>query len=259
MKKDDPEVAEFASWTSYRQFASSVRLTNRFVWSTDVDAFLRTVMATIGDRVTEVSKDSVFYRAQIGTTLDDDLGTSGYPAERMKPLSEFAREGRANPTGIAVLYLATTELTAISEVRPWIGQDVSVAQFKIQREIKLVDLSRGHGVSPYSVVGWSQLVEDTEPDAGKKETAVWIDIDNAFSRPVSHSDGASDYIPTQVLTELFKKNGFDGIVYRSQFGEKGYNVVLFNIADAEPINCAPFEVTKIDITFKETGNRWFKK
>ncbi len=259
MEHDNPNTPEFASWRSYQKFATNVRKSSRYVWGENVQAFLNTVLATLRERDIKVDSGANFFRAQIGVDFDEDDGEHGYSADRMIPSAAFAREGRANPLGIPVLYLATSEQTAISEVRPWIGQSVSVAQFKIQRDIKLVDVSREYGAHAFFVLGFDDMLHGAEPSAAKKEKAVWIDIDNGFSRPVTRDDGALDYIPTQILTELFKQNGYDGIVYRSQFGENGFNVVLFKTEDAEPINCAPFQVSKIEISFKETGNRWFKK
>jgi len=97
----------------------------------------------------------------------------------------------------------------------------------------------------------------SQPDAKQKEKGVWIDIDNAFSRPVTLSDDSADYVPTQILAELFKNAGYDAIIYRSQFGEKGYNIALFNVEDAEVINCAPYQVRGIEVTFEQIGNMWF--
>lgn len=176
----------------------------------------------------------------------------------MKPRPNRATEGRVNPAGIPVLYLATTEQTAISEVRPWIGASVSVAQFQLRRTIKAIDLSRGHGRTSLSEINLEQLMGKKEPDAATKERAVWNEIDSAFSRPVMASDDSADYTPTQVLAEMFCNAGYEAIGYRSQFGKNGYNIALFNLDDADPINCAPYEVTKIEITAKEVGNRWYK-
>jgi hypothetical protein len=207
----------------------------------------------------------ILYRAQLGIEWidlsDDEDGDreepTGYGAERMKPRPNRAMEGRANPTGVPVLYLATTEQTAISEVRPWIGAAASVAQFKVLRRLKALDLSRGHGQSSFMGAVFGHVMAGTEPTSEEKERAVWIDIDNAFSRPVTKSDDGADYAPTQVLTELFRGAGYDAIIYKSQFGEKGFNVALFDVADADVINCAPYEVTEIEVKFQEIGNRWF--
>ena len=95
---------------------------------------------------------------------------------------------------------------------------------------------------------------DVTPET--KERAVWIDIDNAFSQPVTRTDDRADYAPTQIIAEKFISIGYDSIIYRSQFGEKGYNISLENMNDADPLNCAPYEITGIDIKFDQIGNHW---
>lgn len=266
MHLDDPNKPEFASWSSYQKFSQQVRRVSRFVWKHDVQAFLDTVLATLKDRDVKIRSGRTLFRAQQGidyTPVVDEEGEQigeekcGYGGARMTPLRNRAKEGRANPAGIPVLYLASTEQTAISEVRPWVGSEISVAQFKIIRDIRIVNLSLGHGHKTSEHVILEQFVGDEVVLPEKKEKAVWVDIDNAFSRPVTLSDDAADYVPTQILAELFRNHGYDGIIYRSQFGEKGYNVALFSLKDAKPINCAPYHVTSVEVKFEEVGNRWF--
>jgi RES domain-containing protein len=177
----------------------------------------------------------------------------------MKPLANRAREGRINPAGIPVLYLASSEQTAISEVRPWLGSVISVAQVSVLRELRAVDLSRGHGALSVGHLTLDELEGGKPVDARKKEKAVWIDVDNAFSQPVERSDDAADYVPTQILAELFRDAGFDAVIYRSQFGEKGYNIALFNVKDADVINCAPYRIVGIDLKYDEIGSRSYFK
>lgn len=266
MECDDPETPEFASWESYTKFARRVRHERRYVLTPEEEAFLATVRATNRGRDVELPEGMILFRAQRGiewdTRKDDDgndLGEEpvGYGAVRMKPRLNQAIEGRANPAGIPVLYLGTTEQTVISEVRPWVGASISVAQFKLLRALRAIDLSRGHGKSSLSEIGLGHLIDGTPVSAEAKEKAVWIDIDNAFSRPVTNSDDTADYVPTQILAELFRDSEYEAVIYKSQFGEKGFNVVLFSPDDADAINCAPYEVTGIEVAFKEIGNRWF--
>lgn len=263
MKIDDPKIPEFASWRSYINFANSVRLNRRFIWKPEVTAFLETVLATAQNRDRIIKQGSILYRAQLGIEYHEEgyrIDLVAFGPERMKPKNTSAIEGRTNPTGIPMLYLATSEETAISEVRPWVGSELSVAQFKILRELKLMDLSVRHGESSIRHLSFSSNILDGKPvSRKKKEKAVWCDVDNAFSRPVTRSDESADYVPTQILSELFCENGYDGIVYRSQFGESGFNIVLFNLQDAEAINAAPYEVKGIKLDFKEIGNRWFSR
>jgi hypothetical protein len=265
MKLDDPEKPEFASWDSYRLFSQRVRQDRRYVFAPEVSAFLRTVVATIRRRDVSLRKGMILFRAQRGiewvATKDDDESEQpmGYGSERMKPRLHRSAEGRANPSGIPMLYLGTSEQTVISEVRPWIGAEVSVAQFELLRELKAIDLSKGHGKTPIGAIKWAHLFGEEEPDAKTKEKAVWIAIDNAFSQPVTISDDTADYVPTQILAELFRDTGYDAIVYKSNFGRKGYNIVLFDVADADAINCAPYQVTGIDLKFNQMGDRWFSR
>ena len=243
----------------------------RHILGRKIQAFLDTVLATLRDRDMEIPTGSIFWRAQIGIDyfpLADDDGEQygeepiGFPSERMKPTADYSREGRANAAGIPILYLASTKQTAISEVRPWVGSDISVAQFKITRKLRAIDLTQGHGQSSWQGMTIGQLSGEDPPDTKAKETAVWIDIDNAFSRPVTLSDDQEHYIPTRILAELFQEAGYDALVYRSQFGQgekPGYNVALFRLNDAEIASCVPCTVESIEVNFKEIGNWWVSK
>lgn len=263
---DDPTKPEFASWRSYQEFAKRVRHSRRYVFEKEVQAFLDTVLATRKDRDVKISSGQILYRAQQGVEWrpaldenDEEVGEHpcGFGPERMNPLPNRAKEGRANPAEIPILYLASTAQTAISEVRPWIGSEISLAQFKILRDLKAINLSINHGKSSFGHLTFDHFYGGPPPNAEEKSIAVWTDIDNAFSQPVTLSDDTADYVPTQILTELFRDVGYDAIIYKSQFGEKGYNIALFNLPDAEAINCAPYQVTGIDVKFEGTGNPWF--
>lgn len=262
MGVDEPGQPEFASWDRFSWFSREIQFGRRYVWGAEIAAFLETVRATIHDRDVTLRKGTILYRAQLGidwVEFDEQAGEepSGYGAERMKPRTRRAMEGRANPAGLPVLYLGTTDRTAISEVRPWIGATVSVAQFRLRRPLRTLDLSKGHGQSSFSGAGFRHILGGPPPTAEEKEKAVWIDIDNAFSRPVTRSDDTAEYAPTQILAELFRDAGYDAIAYKSQFGEKGFNIAVFDVAGADAINCAPYEVTAIDVNYREIGNRWY--
>ena len=59
---------------------------------------------------------------------------------------------------------------------------------------------------------WGQLFGDVPIDAETKERAVWTSVDNAFSLPVTLEDSAVVYVPTQVLSELFRDAGYDAVI-----------------------------------------------
>ncbi|MGF9693463.1 RES family NAD+ phosphorylase [Rhizobium sp. 0TCS1.26] len=165
----------------------------------------------------------------------DDIKCAANQA-RMIPLRYRAGDGRVNPRGIPCLYMATDDATAVSEVRPAIGAYVTVASMKCLRELRLIDCS---------VLARKHIIYFKEPGREEMEKAVWSDIDRAFSAPADRSDDAAEYAPTQILAELFRSLGYDGVAYKSAFGEEGYNVAIFNIDDFEVGWCRLFQVKDI--------------
>lgn len=245
----------FESWQSYLKYEHLLKKVYRYIHPSEVNTFLQIVLDTSKDKVEIISKNSIMWRAQNGHDWrkeNEDVGEVPAPynePKRMCPLTDKAKEGRANPKGIPYLYLASNKETALSEVRPWIGAYVSVGQFKILKDIKVVNCTTDRKKTMFYF---------EEPSPKEREEAVWADIDKAFSKPISPSDDVADYVPTQVIAELFKANGFDGIGYRSSLCT-GYNIALFNIKDAELINCSLFEVTGVKFDFAEAANPFFVK
>ena len=248
-------MSEFSSWDSYRKFQRTVRYKFRFLWPPEINEFLDVVLATSQSRITEIKEGLVFWRAQIGcgsreigegdTMFELD---AAYPVERMKPLRDRATDGRVNPKGIPFLYLATQDQTAIAEVRPWIGSYVSVAQFKVLRNIRVIDCGRHTGNPPWLF---------REVSADEREKVVWQHIDAAFSEPMTRSDDHADYLPTQIIAELFKSSGFDGVIYKSRFGNNGYNLALFDLDAADVISCGLHRIEEITYKTSEQDQPYF--
>ena len=84
-------------------------------------------------------------------------------------------------------------------------------------EIVHAPTPRPSHLTPFTIQG--ELCNRAVLSPEVKEKAVWVEIDCAFSHPTTLSDDAADYVPTQILAELFRDTGYDGIVYRSHFGE----------------------------------------
>lgn len=247
---------EFSSWLSYQHFAREVSHHYRYLHSPETEAFLAAVQITCQSRKVTIDAGQRFWRAQVGhdwRPMDSESGTDdeipcAYLTSRMKPLSDRASDGRANPRGIPTLYLATTKETAMSEVRPWIGAYVSCGQFQTNRPLTVIDCARRHNENP---LHFDLEDPNYEPSPEAKTRAVWANIDRAFAEPMTRSDDLADYVPTQVLAELFKQAGADGVVYKSKFGDDGFNIALFDPASADLINCGLFQVEGLQFSFKE--------
>jgi len=154
-------------------------------------------------------------------------------------------EGRVNPKGIPFLYLATSKETAMSEVRPWLGTLVSVGMFGTLRDLTILDCSAD--------TGNSKKYHFSEPSDDIKESAVWSDINRAFSIPITPSDKVADYVPTQIIAELFRDKGFDGIIYKSSLGAD-HNIVLFDPNLVESSHCYLYRTKKVKFDFEEINN-----
>lgn len=133
----------------------------------------------------------------------------------------------------------------MSEVRPWLGSVVSVARFRVERELTVVDCSVFHG---------AEVPQIDSPTSADIEKTVWAHIDHAFSRPVTRSDNTAEYAATQILAEVFRSEGYDGIIYKSAFSAEGYNIALFDLDFAKQIDSSMFEVVNANFAFDEVSS-----
>lgn len=78
-----------------------------------------------------------------------------------------------------------------------------------------------------------------------------------FQSPVARSDDQGEYVATQILSELFLDEGYDGIAYRSAFGESSLNIALFRLEDAEMTYCELHEVTSARFNFQPRANPYW--
>ena len=257
-------MTTFPSCHSFFNFQWAVRRQLRYVRTPETDQFLEAVLATSHDREACLEKDAILWRAQHGHDWrEEGVGNAAvevpcaYPPERMKPLRDRASDGRVNPRGIPCLYLADRKDTAIAEVRPWVGSYVSVAQFKIVRALRIIDCTRSHDKDPplFFRLGNDGAGEFYEPDGVEREWAVWIDIDRAFAEPMTRSDDIADYVPTQIIAELFKSKGFYGIGYASNFG--GFNVAIFDLDAADLINGCLYRIDCLELQSSQQDNPYF--
>jgi RES domain-containing protein len=246
-------MPEFKSWRSFRDFERTVKGHRRYIRTPDTEEFLDVVRQTAEKRVEIIPTGTSFFRAQRDCVTDSTYENGElisevalpYGKDRMKPLRDSAAEGRANPKGIPFLYLATDHDTAIAEVRPWVGAYVSVVTFKTRGPLKVIKCVTTENIFQH----WWM----SEPPPEKREESVWAWIDESFARPVTPNDNVADYAAPQIIAELFRANGYDGVVYRSSVSETGHNVALFDLDAAEVVHGCVFEVKHVSFKSKQAG------
>lgn len=242
----------FESKDAYRDFVETVQKERRFIFDGKAGNFLAAVREASKSRRLIRNSGYPLWRARVGSKFapENKMGIQEehpYPKAQMIPAPKFVKNGgRANPPGIAYLYLASTEETALAEMRPWLAESVTLAKFETKRKIQLVVCRAG-------AENWEERLFEKRPSAKKIDQYVWNDISKAFARPVNREDQVSAYLPTQILAEAFKAEGFDGLAYQSGL-EKGTNVVLFNVHAAKLIHRFVYMLKKVRYDFEAVPN-----
>lgn len=153
--------------------------------------------------------------------------------------------GRVTPDHIRYLYVCENENTPVYEVRPVISDQVSVAWFRLNREVKMYDLT-----SPKQSFEDRSFKSVEEYESSKLLSA----IGDMFSRPFNGDP--VKYIATQFLAEEIKNMGFDGLRFNSSLNTGGINVVLF---DPDVCKAVSYELVEIKEIYIEKDEALISK
>ena len=181
---------------------------------------------------------TILMRARIST---DNKGFS--ITEMGAPPRGRRSAGRINPEGIGVLYLASDRDTVLNEVRASAFDYVTIGHFKSLRDIRVVDLSGMHMISPFIYEsGLAQFAANL---------TVFNDIAKEIAKPLRRSDSPLEYLPTQYITEFIKSQEYDGVQYASTMRTGGYNVAVFDEGFFECIETSVVEVRKLNYDIED--------
>lgn len=251
-------VLDYEDCWTWRGLKQYVRHTNRHFLENRYNEFLSIIVEIAKKRNVVYKKGEPFIRARKGSKQEKSLDSrldeniknllgSFLPYDKTEmwaPPLELNVNGRVNPCGISCLYVATDRETAIAEVKPYIGEKISVATFRSNNDVKLVDFTTGR--ADWMVVyQWN----DIPVSSNDAEEIIWGQINCDFSVPVLPQEPEYSYVATQLVAELLKSEGFDGIVYRSGLTHtKGFNVALF---DSKLVFCDSVELFELKkVTFE---------
>jgi hypothetical protein len=263
-RKGNTEFLNPEDWQEFTRYLSEA---NRFILSDYWEEFIENIIRTSHKRTKTLKKGVTLVRARIGTSCIefDDADEQPCPISPLKmgpPPKHLAKAGRLNSEGIPYLYLATKTDTAVAEVRPWIGSELTIGFFNILSDLRIVDTSNDNpknALSLYEFVNPNGEAFDIRKrpshnyTSAEKEEYVWGDINSAFSRPISPSDSPLKYLPTQYLSEKLKTEGYDGVAYKSSLSQEGYNIALFDPQKAKCVGCRMYEIKRVKYEFEESG------
>jgi hypothetical protein len=158
------------------------------------------------------------------------------------PSREHARSGRANPSGIPYLYVASDVDTAIHELRPHPNDLVCVATYVTDQKLHLADLrDPKRSVSPFKI-------DEDDLVRYYGHIPYLSRLGEELSQPVSPRFADLAYLPSQYLSEFIKLCGFDGIIYRSSMGA-GTNFAFFSADKIHPVEVTMYRVDSTRVVF----------
>ncbi|MEL7444784.1 MAG: RES family NAD+ phosphorylase [Pseudomonadota bacterium] len=230
-------ISQFKGFANWETLKDELRYKNRYFLDEELK---HDRLRELLDHLISDPLPTDWFRARIMPS-DKAFGVADMGA----PPKGLASHGRANPSGIPYLYLASTPQTAIAEVRPHTGEKASVASYNLPDNISIVDLRDPKKlVSPF-------LLEEMEAVAQLRADVPFLaKLGDELTRPVLPRSAAIDYVPSQFLCEFIKKQGFAGVLYSSSVSD-GVNLALFNVDLAEPKEVAVYVIDKVSVQVSE--------
>ena len=178
------------------------------------------------------------FRARKGnwkTGIDDERKNK----EFNKAPEGLVSDGRGNARGISYLYVTTNEDTAISEIRPLIGDIITIATVKIPKE-SLERVFSFEMLEQWEMHMRSPLIKD------KVAKMLMYIINREMSKKI---DNSLDYLPLQFIIEYLKVLGYSAFSFKSS-RSNGTNYILFPETEIEVLNTKVIQVEDIDYTYK---------
>lgn len=205
------------------RFRDRLKSENYFHVEPDLTALIKQVEDRIA--VAEPA-GQVYYRARLGVQArylrqDGFSGEIVYQPHQASALGSppphLARAGRLNREGVSFLYLASDIETACAEIRPHPSHQISVGEYRSLRPLRLANLEA-------DIAGFAS--SDTQLDL----YAFIYAADQAMSLPVRPEE-VSGYSITQLIADVLRQHGFDGVAFKSSLAEGGRNVCIFKPED----------------------------
>ncbi|MGA3135777.1 MAG: RES family NAD+ phosphorylase [Terracidiphilus sp.] len=227
----DPAIDRLSEWEKLRD---ELMYHNRYFPEATIDLDrLESLLSSLTPDVDEIPVQ--WYRARIQTN-EKPLRAR----EMGAPPKRIASHGRANPAGIPYLYLGSSPVTAVSEIRPHTGERAYIADFMVRRGVRVIDLRNPREmVSPF-------LLDAGDIGKMRNDLPFLERLGDELTRPVLPQAAAIDYTPSQYLCEFIKNCGYQGVIYRSSVSD-GMNLALFDPKLARCGAVTEYNVTRVAV------------
>jgi len=238
---DDDYLSEHSIISSYdwNDFIEAIKRINRFhtehINKSVLDLFIRCVRK-------QYKIGQIFYRARL---CSNDIGFS--KNEMGAPPAHLANAGRVNPAGISVLYLADSAKTTLHEVRAGVFDYVTVGNFKLKRDIEVIDFASLGKISPF-IANEALGISYTQHSINIEHLKL---ISQQIAKPVRRHDSALDYLPTQYISDYIKSQNFDGVEYISTMCDDGFNLAVFDEKLFKCTKTTMYDIQSLSYTYDE--------
>ncbi|QUI68495.1 RES domain-containing protein [Pseudoalteromonas sp. M8] len=206
----------------WHNISKEVKHTRRFTNTRAIQFYER----LIGDCLLNVKKDEQFNSALTkidkGTSLfrgrvvkDDDHKetiSKNPKRELSAPPESVAASNRMSPSGISFMYTAGDYETAISELRPYVGDTIAIGEFVTTKQLNFFDFTLLETVEIRKL----NILEDPRNSKFIRSRYLLNELHKLVSKPVRPSDVT--YIDLQIFSETirnYKDGMFDGIIFGS--------------------------------------------
>ena len=217
--------------SAWDAFKSTVIHEMRFF---DIGVQRRNLIATISNLFPELggklTTSTRVYRARVADEQWPSTPWEFQQALGPAPLHR-TKHSRMSPPGISYLYVSGNPDTCMSEIQPNVGNEVWVARFTVLIDIKLLDFTRLPIIKIPSIFSSDYNSALTWAEDFLKDFLAEI------GQPPKSNDNLLEYIPTQVLAEYIRAQGYQGIKYNSAQHPGGVNYTLFCSPDPDPASC----------------------
>lgn len=173
------------------------------------------------DLIKEISPQTGFYRGRTHHSREEAFSSDKQLAA---PPACYAKANRMSAEGISIFYGANNIKTVLAEIYNGMDQYATIAQFKNEDKLLLLDFSKIFHMKLPSIF-------DRENRDRRGYIRFFKEFINMLISPVDNTP-AIEYVPTQILTEYFRHVYmfgcmFDGIIYPSVKNPHGKCYALF--------------------------------
>ena len=216
----------------FKEIDTSLRTQNRFHLPQHLESIVdNSIDYRRRNNSMAIDAGSTYFRARIHGIGQSSVYSQG---DMGAPPSRLANPGRLNSEGMPILYVATTIDTSISEVRPWKGAEVSVAEVVIAKPLIFISLMPVNQI--YTI------------DEGKNNAKNLLDsliVGMLYFSSPNHAADTLAYLPTQYISQKIRGLGIDGVIYPSALSDSGENIGIFDPASCDIRRVLKYKVEKV--------------